>query len=180
MKSNLARRIGQFLFGITALFVLVALLYPIFAQADSGRYRNANSRRIVSLAQATLIYNADYHDFMPYARNDGEMFNARVFRNLIRPYVKSNSVFFMHKPGVRRFKPATSDFLYDSIAGLEVRRRAEIDPQTTLISPHLFEGQDPRKWRVRCVTYELQIKSRPWLECQADRTESYFRELVRP
>lgn len=173
-------KIGPFVRVPIVLVLIIGVLYLLLAPVGVSKGpRDNDTMRIANLAVGIQIYNADYDGRMPYARNDGEPVDAPLFRDVMRPYVQRDKFFWAREPGERRIQPVTSDFLYDSTAGLEARRRDELDPNGTLLSGPLFKGQDPRTQPVPCRTYGGKTIKRPWKDCQAGRTESSLRQLER-
>src|SRR5438093_1575488 len=82
---------------IAIIAILAAILFPVFAQARERARMSACLSNMRQIATALMLYAQDYDETLPYIRFHcpGATRGARcyVWKNAIRPYLKSLDVF---------------------------------------------------------------------------------------
>lgn len=165
---------------IAIIAVVAALLFPVFSRAKESSHDSGNTERMRQIVAAIHLYNADFDELMPYGINDGqqEMVSAPPFATVMRPYVKDAQLFRRSPAGTPRFRPSTSDYAYDSLAGLRLLRYSQIESGTTLLYYQPFQTEDTRTMRSPCFNYAGSVAVMSWLECQ-DKT-TWIRDEAPP
>lgn len=83
---------------LAILAVLVAILFPVFAQARERARMSACSSNLRQIGHGMTMYLQDYDETYPYSRFHGALFIAQerridCWRNRLQPYVRSVDVF---------------------------------------------------------------------------------------
>src|SRR5712671_3082141 len=81
---------------IAIIAILAAILFPVFAQARERARMTACLSNMKQIGLGLMMYTQDYDETYPYIRFHGsdaiKGHNTYVWRNAIRPYLKSIDV----------------------------------------------------------------------------------------
>ena len=75
---------------IAIIAILAAILFPVFAQAREKARMTACLSNMKQIGTSLMMYVQDYDETFPYIRFKGD--TTYVWRNAIRPYLKSQGV----------------------------------------------------------------------------------------
>lgn len=77
---------------IAIIALLAAILFPVFARARENARRTSCQSNLKQIGTAVMMYVQDFDERYPYCL-DGNQGN-KVWRELVKPYIKSDQVFY--------------------------------------------------------------------------------------
>jgi prepilin-type N-terminal cleavage/methylation domain-containing protein/prepilin-type processing-associated H-X9-DG protein len=77
---------------IAIIAILAAILFPVFAQARERARMTACSNNMKQIGTALMMYAQDYDETLPHIRFTCKGSRCYVWKNAIRPYLKSLAV----------------------------------------------------------------------------------------
>lgn len=168
---------GTWVLGTIIVVVLVAVLFPVFAQAPNGPRRHSVASNIRQLLTTHSLYAVDNDDFLPPYANDWHL-----WQETINAYLKNIELFYVPldpnwkvvgamttergKPPGKPKWPRPSFRLNPILCSEPVRVSDVQNPDTTALiferAPFLSKAQSPKNIVVFGMV-DGAVKVRPWM-----------------